>query len=277
MPLRRPRSQSWPPRRGAAGGARCGRGRAPCGSSPQPRAGCATACHAPRTSLNRPTGPVRRLAVARADLAALRALAHRHGATVNDVALTAVTGAVRGYLEERGELVERLVVSIPVSRHTPGEASPVRNAVTAVPVALPTTGSDLERLVVIARQTGAERTGPGAATLLALDPLFAVVSRLGAVRRYIMTQARVNTWFSNLRGPAEPLRLAGATVTELLPLNTTAGNVGVAFGLLSYAGGVVVTVVGDPQVCTDVDGLARHLEQRLDDLARLTTDAPVVG
>ena len=232
---------------------------------------------APRTSLNRPTGPDRRLALARADLAVLRTLAHRHGATVNDVALTAVTGAVRAYLEERGEHLGRLVVSVPVSRHSPGEASPVHNAVAAVPVALPTTGPDLERLAAIARRSVALRSGPGPAALLALGPLFAALARLGAVRRYITTQARVNTWVSNLRGPSQQLRLAGATVTELLPLHTTAGNVGVAFGLLSYAGGVVMTVVGDPQVCPDIDGLARRLQQRLDDLARSATDAPVAG
>jgi len=40
----------------------------------------------PRSSLNRPIGPRRALAVARADLAAVRAAAHAHGATINDVA-----------------------------------------------------------------------------------------------------------------------------------------------------------------------------------------------
>src|SRR6478735_5758777 len=49
----------------------------------------------PRCSLNRPTGRRRALAVVRADLAAVLAVAHARGGTVNDVVLTAVTGALR--------------------------------------------------------------------------------------------------------------------------------------------------------------------------------------
>ncbi len=42
----------------------------------------------PPTSLNRPTGPQRRLDVVAADLAAIRDLGHAHGGTVNDVILS---------------------------------------------------------------------------------------------------------------------------------------------------------------------------------------------
>ena len=53
-------------------------------------------------SLNQPTGPRRQLAVARADLAAVRAAAHRHGATTNDAVLVAVAGALHHVLLRRG-------------------------------------------------------------------------------------------------------------------------------------------------------------------------------
>jgi WS/DGAT/MGAT family acyltransferase len=57
----------------------------------------------PPTTLNRPTGPRRRLDVVAADLAAIRELGHAHGGTVNDVILAAVTGALRAMLASRGE------------------------------------------------------------------------------------------------------------------------------------------------------------------------------
>jgi diacylglycerol O-acyltransferase / wax synthase len=47
-------------------------------------------------SLNRPIGPRRQLATAKADLAALAKTAHRHHATINDVLLTAVSGGLSG-------------------------------------------------------------------------------------------------------------------------------------------------------------------------------------
>ena len=54
------------------------------------------------SSLNQPTGPRRRLAVVRADLAAVRAAAHRQGATTNDALLVAVAGALHQVLLRRG-------------------------------------------------------------------------------------------------------------------------------------------------------------------------------
>ena len=69
----------------------------------------------PRTSLNRPTGPRRRLDVVTADLAAVRGLGHAHGGTVNDVILAAVAGALRALLAGRGEQLDSVTVSVPVS------------------------------------------------------------------------------------------------------------------------------------------------------------------
>ncbi|MBK9560318.1 MAG: hypothetical protein IPO44_12425 [Candidatus Microthrix sp.] len=70
---------------------------------------------AARCSLNRPTGPDRRLAVATVELAAVVDVAHDYGGSVNDVVLSAIDGALLTLLAGRGEQVQRLVVSIPVS------------------------------------------------------------------------------------------------------------------------------------------------------------------
>ncbi|HEY1345832.1 MAG TPA: wax ester/triacylglycerol synthase domain-containing protein, partial [Streptosporangiaceae bacterium] len=77
--------------------------------------GVRSPARAARCSLNQPTGPRRRIAVVTAGLAEVRALAHAHGGTVNDVILAAVAGAVRRLLAGRGETLPALVVSVPVS------------------------------------------------------------------------------------------------------------------------------------------------------------------
>lgn len=74
--------------------------------------------HPPRAvacSILHPTGPRRRFAAAHADMAALRAAAHRHGGTVNDLLLTAVAGAPHTLLERRGEPVGVLRVAVMVA------------------------------------------------------------------------------------------------------------------------------------------------------------------
>jgi diacylglycerol O-acyltransferase / wax synthase len=74
---------------------------------------------APRTSLNRPIGPDRRLEVVRSRLELARQVAHAHHAKVNDVVPGAVNSGLRRLLAGRGEDLEGLVLSVmvPLSLH----------------------------------------------------------------------------------------------------------------------------------------------------------------
>jgi WS/DGAT/MGAT family acyltransferase len=220
---------------------------------------------APRISLNRPTGTRRRLGVARADLAAVRAAAHAQGGTVNDVVLAAVTGALHTFLLNRDERQDRFMVGVSVSGHPAGEADPVRNQAGVVPVLLPGGGSPRDRLRQVIDRTRAVKAGARGATAVLMQPVFAFLARFRTVRWYISRQRRVNVFATNLRGPSRRLTFLGAPVSDLLAVNAVAGNVSVAFGTLSYAGTLAVTVVADPEICPDADGLAADLQRHLDE------------
>ncbi|WP_243844406.1 wax ester/triacylglycerol synthase family O-acyltransferase [Salinibacterium sp. ZJ454] len=69
----------------------------------------------PRSSLNQPTGPRRRYASLRFSLQRIIAVAHQHDATVNDLLLAAITGALHTLLQSRGETLDHFVLSVPVS------------------------------------------------------------------------------------------------------------------------------------------------------------------
>jgi NRPS condensation-like uncharacterized protein len=62
----------------------------------------ATRARGTPTSLNGPTGPRRAFAGVRAEVNEVHRVAHAHGATVNDVVLAAVAGALHRPLERRG-------------------------------------------------------------------------------------------------------------------------------------------------------------------------------
>jgi len=74
---------------------------------------------APRTSLNRPVGTDRRLAIIRGRLDLTKRIAHLHHAKVNDVVLAAAAGGLRQLLASRGEDVQGLVqrAMVTISRH----------------------------------------------------------------------------------------------------------------------------------------------------------------
>lgn len=113
----------------------------------------------PRCSLNTPTGACRRLAVARVDLASARAAGHAHSATVNDVVLTAVAGALHAVLRARGETADRFVISVPIAARREASATHLGNDVGVVPVAVPAAGDPLLRLAAIARITRERKAG----------------------------------------------------------------------------------------------------------------------
>jgi SAM-dependent methyltransferase len=60
----------------------------------------------------------RRFGVARADLAQVRSVGQNYGGTVNDVVLVAVGGALNSLLAHRGERIDDIVVSVPISGRT---------------------------------------------------------------------------------------------------------------------------------------------------------------
>ena len=221
---------------------------------------------APRTSWNRPTGPRRRLATVRVDLAAATGVAHQEGATVNDVLLTAVGRAMGAVGLARGEWLDSVVVSVPVSaRRSAGLADPA-NAVGAMPVSVPTCGGARHRLRAVGAATRARKSERRGTSTAVLVPVFGALARVGVFRWFIEHQRLVTTFVTNVRGPDRPMSFLGSRVLALLPMSVAPGNVTVTFTALSYAGVLVVTLVADPDRVPDLDLLARHLQAGLDEL-----------
>lgn len=219
---------------------------------------------AQRSSLTRPTGPKRRLAVARADLDAIRAAGRAAGGTVNDVALAAVGGAVDALLRHRGESIDRLVVSVLVAGRTTVSAEHLGNQVGIARVAVPTAGPAADRLRRVAELTTAGRSAVRGASAVLLEPLFRLLAFGHLAQWFFNHQRRIHTFETNLRGPATRVEFLGIPVAEMIPVTGTSGNATVAFAVLSYAGSVTVTVVADPEVCPDFELLGTLLQRELD-------------
>ncbi|MEV6874568.1 wax ester/triacylglycerol synthase domain-containing protein [Amycolatopsis sp. NPDC051128] len=225
--------------------------------------------HPPRAapcSLVAPTGPRRRLAVVRADLALLRAAAHRNGASVNDAVLVAVAGALRRVLLARGEAVDTFAIAVPVSGRATEDGSVLGNAVSPLLVSVPAAGDVVRRL----ERVGAEvRAGKAAATgpppIAVLGALFRPLAALGGYRWYMNHQHRMHTLVSHVRGPDGPVTFGGAPIRSAIPLSVgESGNLTVVFEVLSYAGTLTIAMLADPVRWPDlgllVDGLRAELD-----------------
>ncbi len=222
---------------------------------------------AARTSWNRPTGPDRRCAVVRRDLDAIHRTARAHGATVNDVVLAAAAAAIGSVVRRRGESLDRVVVSVPVSARRETSAGELGNQVGVVPVVLATRGDPDERLADVARATRAAKEMIGSSPTELLGPTFRLLAWLGAFHWFIDRQRLVHTFVTNLRGPNERLVFLGVPITEVDPITVVSGNVTVAFAVLSYAGTLAITIIADPDACPDLDEVRAALQRELDQLA----------
>lgn len=225
-----------------------------------PRIGRAAAC-----SLLAVAGDRRRVAVARARVEDVRATAHHHGATVNDVVLTAIAGALHTCLERRGELVDAIVVGVPVAIRRKETVHDLGNRLGEIRSAIPTFGDPRQRLERVAQVMQARKRA--AIGLSAASAVVRAIDALGAYEWYMRRQRFLHTVVTDLPGPAQSMTFCGAKITDILPLAVGGGgNVTVTFAALSYAGTLAITVIADPDAMPDLIDTTAALQAELDTL-----------
>jgi diacylglycerol O-acyltransferase / wax synthase len=184
------------------------------------------------------------------------------------VILAAIAGALRALLASRGEELDLVTASVPVSARQAASGGQLGNEVGVMPVALPADGDLAARVTRIAATTRGRKTAARGASAAVLGPLFRLLAPTGLLRRFINRQQLIHTFATNLLGPADPFAFAGAPVRAVIPIPNTTGNVTVTFGALSYAGTLRITVLSDPSRVPDVAVLTAALRRDLGSAAR---------
>jgi WS/DGAT/MGAT family acyltransferase len=206
--------------------------------------------NAPRTTLNRPVGARRRLAVLTMDLASAKHVAHAHGGKINDLVLAVAAGGLRQLLRGRRELVDgmRLNASVAVSLRGSRDRD-VGNRSGGIVVRVPLDADPHGRLRTIADESAQakqrQRYTAGSGLLVAL-------ARLGVLRMFSRHQHMVNFVESNVPGPAFTLTLLGAPIVDVIPIGTLVGNLTVGVLALSYAGRLTIAAQADAVACPDL-------------------------
>jgi hypothetical protein len=117
------------------------------------------------------------------------------------------------------------------------------NDIGSLLVALPLGEVDpVARLATIAADRDAAKRSP----MVSIEPVLrAWLRRIPGMRRSLERQRSVNLAFTYLPGPSVPIDVLGARVVDLVPIAPLAGNLGLSFVALSYAGRLTIAVRAD--------------------------------
>jgi len=238
---------------------------------------------APATPMNVTVNPARTFAAVSVPLAELKALAHAHGATLNDLVLVICASALRGYLQHRGVLPRKsLVAAVPISLREAGDTRADNQASMSL-VSLGTHLADpAKRIIHITRATAAMKSTMGRMRrILPTDYPSIGVPWLIEAAASLYGKARVaerlpqvaNLVISNVPGPQVPLYLAGARVLSNHPTSIVVHGLALNITVQSFDASMDFGLMADAAALPDLHELAACIAEAMVELRSL----PVCG
>lgn len=227
-----------------------------------------------RTFLKNELSGKRRMAwSSKLDLQTVKAIGKSHGATVNDVLLGAMTGALRRFLAEGGEQVDEFMIRaiIPVNLrpiHWIEEMDDsMGNRFGLVFLDLPINETTTQgRFRVLKERMDALKETPEAFVA------FGILNALGhatATVEHIVNEVfglKASLVVTNVPGPREPLSIGGAKLRDVCFWVPHPARLGLGISILSYAGKVIVGVRTDEGVTKNPDRLVELFEEEVSNM-----------
>jgi diacylglycerol O-acyltransferase / wax synthase len=198
-----------------------------------------------------------------------------HG-TVNDVLLAAAAGALRRYMEKRGQDVTGVNVRtmVPVSVRSGRDMNRLGNQFGLILLSLPVGVSDPVMRVKVLKQRMDDIKGTTEAWVA-----FTILSVLGLTPHQIekividFFAAKVSAVMTNVPGPRKPIYLAGQRLRSLMFWVPRAGDIGLGLSILSYAGDVFVGIATDAGLMPDPQAIVDEFHAELADMLHLIPPA----
>jgi diacylglycerol O-acyltransferase / wax synthase len=237
---------------------------------------------APSTSLNDPIGSLRRIETIRLELDDLKAVKNRLGGTVNDVALAALTGALRSLLLYRDEAPPRrgLRAMVPMNIRQAAEELGLGNRITSLFAHLPVAEADpLRRYGRVIDETTRLKTGNagiGTKTVIDLTALAPPVVH-AALARTLFAKRLFNVTITNVPGPPMTLYALGCQLRDIYGLVPIAADHALGVAILSYDGGITFTISADRHSVPDLDVFRTAIEESMEELQALANGAIPIG
>lgn len=191
---------------------------------------------------------------------------------INEVALSAVAGALGRFLRDLGEPAEgvELRVACPVNVRSDGEAGDLGNRISFMLLGVPI--GPMDPLDRFARVHAASVAAKAAGQPTGVDTLMQIVGGLPAAQHALlgrtlsMPNTLANLICTNVPGPLVPLYCMGHRMIEHYPWVPLGWRMGLSVALMSYDREIGFSITGDQETPGDLDRLAAHLADCFEEL-----------
>jgi diacylglycerol O-acyltransferase / wax synthase len=231
------------------------------------------------TALKGDPGISRRVAwTAPVPLSEIKRIAHTHDATVNDVLLAAVSGALRHYLQEHDSPIGEIQAMVPFNLRPLDAPVPRelgnRFGLVFLPLPVATSGS-YRRLVEVHRRMREIKGGRDGAVSYGVLSLTGMTPEPVERRIIDVFTSKGTAVMTNVPGPREPVYFAGTPVRSVLFWAPTSGHIGMSVSIFSYRGEVTVGLMVDAALIPNPAEILTGVEQEIELLGRLGPDGHV--
>ncbi len=203
----------------------------------------------PKTLLKQPLSVRKRVAWSHSiALDTVKALARAAGATVNDVLISSLAGAIRNYFILHGQdpAGRRIRVTVPVNLRPLHHARELGNHFGLVFLELPIDEANpLRRLKLVHEEM--QRLKSSRQALVSLGLLSMLGMAPHAVQNMLLEQfsQKASAVLTNVPGPQVPLYLAGCGIRKVMFWVPQNGSIGVGLSILSYNNKVEFGLIAD--------------------------------
>ena len=221
--------------------------------------------------LNVPGSALRHLGMVALPLRDLRTIKARHDTTLNDVVLAVCAGALRRYMQDRGDPPTRLKAMVPVSVRPREAKGELGNQIVSVFVDLPCDLADpVERLMAIHRETSDQKRVGEPQGAQAVLKFVAYLPRAvqHSLSRFAAKARVFNVVVSNVPGPQDPLYMAGCPLVEAYPMVPILDNHALSIGVMTISGRACFGLFACRKSMPDVGNLAAYVDAAVDELLR---------
>jgi WS/DGAT/MGAT family acyltransferase len=204
----------------------------------------------------------------------VKALGHRMSATVNDVLLSAMAGALRSYLRGRGGLVDEVTAFVPFNLRPLHKPLPpdLGNRFGLVFLSLPVgIGNRRRRLAEVHGRMDEIKHSPEGAVSYGLLEAIGRTPVQVEKRLVELFTAKGSAVITNVPGPRKQVYFAGSPVRGVLVWAPRSGSVAMSVAIFSYAGEITVGLMVDGGLIPDPESIIASFGREVEALSRLTT------